>query len=255
MVLIKGIKVLKKIIISILILCGAFFVFQREPFISKQIPVSHHPKTFMDEENYSSTKIKEDYDKGLEFIKNREISKEEKRKEKLALTIQYIRDLGFEVDEENNTVSSLILIEESIKINEYGHISEYQTLDYKDFIKLNQLSNVNFSLKVKNPIGQDFIINYKNIIKEDNRVSGEPSSVSLENGEEISKLSKLYYNKGAFKFKTYLDDNEYMPKDLEFEYDRKYDKKKGVYIKGITKLRVDLDQNTGEKIYVKFKLH
>ena len=243
---------LKKLTISILtlslLLGSAFFIFQREPFISKQIPVSHHSKMFMDEEEYSSTKTKEDY-KLIEENYKKNIKLSKNGKENLALTIQYIRDLGFEVDEEKETVQVLKYIKGSERTTVIDYMYSYNVLDFNTLLELNEYSDKVYKLKLPNPMGPDFIIDYNNLKEMDTvkSLAGAPSKVYLSNNKGISSTYRwLNYYEGTFKFKFITGDNKYFADGLKFEYEgiRKDN--------GVVYLSVDLDPNTGKKRYVPF---
>ena len=258
---------LKKIIISTLaisIIGGGLYLIKNQSNESKTPQMPETPKVeakkIIDESTVPKSKteeerilIKRDYDKGLEFLKNREISKEEKRKEELALTIQYIRDLGFEIDEENHTLSPLILMPDETIINSLGHGYMFKHLKLEELIKLNQYSNEPFLLKLENPIGLDFIIDYKKV--ENDRldddypmVFGELENIKLENGDTINGLSDINYYGSKFGVSIGLENNKYMP-NLGFSYQTIYKSRDGKKLDGITILRIDLDPETGKKIY------
>ena len=227
----------KKIIISILAISiiGGIVYLNKENKIDKLKILTTEQRIL----------VKRDYDKGLEFIKNSKLKKEEERKEKLALTIKYIRDLGFEVDEENHTLSPLVLIENKTVINEKGHYYEFYFLKADNLIKLNKLSKNPFLLKLHNPIGLDFIVDYESIIRKNNRIHGEMMNLSLENDEKISGSIKLSYSNNHFKTYIWLDRSEYM-NDLDFRYEVKYENK--IKKQGLIGLMIDLNPETDKKI-------
>lgn len=239
----------KKIIISTLILSlilgCAFFLFQREPFISKQIPVSHHYKMFMDEEEYSSTKTKEDY-KLIEDNYKKNIKSSKKGKEKSALTIKYIRDLGFEVDEEKETVQVLKYIKGSERTTVIDYMYSYNVLDFNTLLELNDYSDKVYKLKLPNPMGSDFIIDCSNLLHKDgNMIIGTPN-ILLENGKYLSSYDRnIAYSNGMLILEIIESENF---KNLNFKYKGSI-KEKGNTLKKVD-LSVDLDPNTGKKRYV-----
>jgi len=177
-------------------------------------------------------------------IENRELTKEEK----FRATIAEIRDLGFEIDEKNHTLSPLILLEDKTIINEDGHHYQFKFLKAENLIKLNKNSHEPYLLKLENPIGLDFIINYKSAIEKENNIYGYLKNISLENGSKIKSIVDLNYYTNVFKADISLDKNGYMP-DFDFIYKNKIKKGTKERIDGVIELRIDIDILTGKKIY------
>jgi len=205
------------------------------------------------QEEYSeSIKLaKIDYEKNLESINNKKLTKEKARKEKKELIIKYIRDLGFKVDEENHTVSPLIFVnQESLFFYGYSYI--FKVLKAESLIKLNNLSSKPYLLRLENPLGLDFIVDYKDMIrKKEGLIHGENRNIiSLENTYKIPSSIRLSYYGRSFKSYIWLNKNKYMP-DLDFRYETIYNHQEKKRLDGLVNLRVDLDPLTGKKIYVR----
>jgi len=181
--------------------------------------------------------IKRDYEKGLEYRKNISSKKEEERKEKLQAVIKDIEDSGFEVNQENKIISAINLDLENIKNTPCGYFYKYEFIDFEKLEELNKYSS-EFRLRIKNPVGLDFIIKHEKL--ENGMITSEEDPyITLENGEDIPNSSGFSFASGYLNIYIQVLKNDYM-EDLIYEYTTT--NKKG-------QLKIDLDQETGKKIF------
>jgi hypothetical protein len=160
---------------------------------------------------------------------------ESEAKKELEKIIQEIRDLGFEVDEENETVSVLKHIEGKDKIRKSGHYTFYELLNMKKFKEIRKY-NKNYKILLQNPLGEDFVINpeydaklnyftYRSSLTTDT-LKGVPINIVFYFSEEYFKvflqiLENNIMDDFVYRYKT----NDVTNAELSIDYDAETGKK------------------------------
>ena len=182
-----------------------------------------------------------DYEKSLKIIEANKLKKEEHRKIKLQAAIKEIESQGFEVDQENETLKIVKRTETEPFTYEGGYVYEYDILNYENLEKINNLSNKYYKLKLPNEIGDDFIIDYKTSLLEYGFIGGtnDTNKISYKGDTSIIEYSDIGYSANYITINIILKKNQYM-EDLTFKYRTE---------KGKLELIVNLDPNTGKKVF------
>jgi len=240
-----GVIMLKKTIISIIAisLLGSVIYFNKEniqelksPTISIA-PVVKENRQLQQKNSEKIILIKRNYGRSLEFLENMKLIK----KEKFRAIIAEIRDLGFEIDENDETVSIIKLTSQEPELRPDGSYYAFEIMDYSKLMDLNKYSDNIYSLKFENPIGSDFIVDYKKIIDDSDLSmigSSENIIVKMENNKHIKNQSMFLYYGGRLEFSINFEKSEVMD-DLTFIYEKTRNEKS---------LRINIDSKTGKKI-------
>ena len=190
-----------------------------------------------------------DYEKSLKIIEANKLKKEEQRKIKLQAAIKEIESQGFEVDKENENISPLLYIEESKKEAEKYALYNYKYLKLRYIEELNKYTKKPFYLKFENPLGEDFVVDYADLLKTSRLSSGEILINSFLNKEQVlnndiqfESAHLSYYDEeegGGLEFDIRLKGNIHV-EDFHFNY--QLSKKPN-----IMRLIIDIDKLTGKK--------
>ena len=192
-----------------------------------------------------------DYEKSLKVIEANKLIKEEQRKIKLQAAIKEIESQGFEVDYENKTLAALLYVEDSKDIYEKATYYNYKYLKLRYVEELNKYTKKPFYLKFENPLGEDFIIDYGDLLATSRLSSGDIMISSFLNKDQVlnniefESIHLKYYDGeeegGGLEFDVRLKGNNHI-ENFHFKYQRSTPKNPD-----IMELRIDIDKLTGKK--------